>query len=281
MTFGRRSAIASITVSAIEPTLVSTEMAMQRSPAEPYPAETAASATMSTSASGSTIMVLRTAERLHALPVGRAVRVDVARDRGRADEAHRADVRVLEDRVDRHLVALDDVEHAVGQAGVGEQPASTSAARVLLEGLRMKVLPHAIAFAHIQIGTIAGKLNGVMPATTPAADGSRTRRRRWTPARRSRPSADAGCRRVLDILEPALHLAHRVRDDLAVLRREHRGDVDLADLEQLADPEHDLARLDSDGAPAGERVLGGLDRPSISARSAKSTSCVCSPVAGS
>ena len=35
-------------------------------------------------------------------------------------------------------------------------------------GLRMKALPQAIALAHIHSGTMAGKLNGVMPATTPS-----------------------------------------------------------------------------------------------------------------
>src|SRR6266542_4175474 len=35
-------------------------------------------------------------------------------------------------------------------------------------GLRMKVLPQAIAIGCIHIGTIAGKLNGVMPAQTPS-----------------------------------------------------------------------------------------------------------------
>ena len=35
-------------------------------------------------------------------------------------------------------------------------------------GLRTNALPHAMAFAHIHSGTIAGKLNGVMPATTPS-----------------------------------------------------------------------------------------------------------------
>src|SRR5687767_4466358 len=34
-------------------------------------------------------------------------------------------------------------------------------------GFKMNVLPHAIASGYIHIGTIAGKLNGVMPATTP------------------------------------------------------------------------------------------------------------------
>ena len=36
------------------------------------------------------------------------------------------------------------------------------------EGLRMKALPVAIAIGCIQKGTIAGKLNGVIPATTPS-----------------------------------------------------------------------------------------------------------------
>ena len=31
----------------------------------------------------------------------------------------------------------------------------------------MKVLPQAMARGNIHIGTMAGKLNGVMPATTP------------------------------------------------------------------------------------------------------------------
>ena len=35
------------------------------------------------------------------------------------------------------------------------------------DGFRTNVLPQAIAGAHIHMGTIAGKLNGVIPATTP------------------------------------------------------------------------------------------------------------------
>ncbi len=34
-------------------------------------------------------------------------------------------------------------------------------------GFSTKVLPQARALANIHIGTIAGKLNGVIPATTP------------------------------------------------------------------------------------------------------------------
>src|SRR3954465_2192933 len=36
------------------------------------------------------------------------------------------------------------------------------------DGFSTNVLPHASAGAHIHIGTIAGKLNGVIPATTPS-----------------------------------------------------------------------------------------------------------------
>ena len=54
--FGRRSLIAATSGSATSPTATIVAIAMQRSPAEPYPAETAASAAMSMSASGSTIM---------------------------------------------------------------------------------------------------------------------------------------------------------------------------------------------------------------------------------
>ena len=64
------------------------------------------------------------------------------------------------------------------------------------DGFRMKVLPQAIATGYIHIGTMAGKLNGVMPATDAErlAVGIACR----SPARhcaRTRPSGDAGCRR--------------------------------------------------------------------------------------
>ena len=36
------------------------------------------------------------------------------------------------------------------------------------DGFRTNVFPQAIAGAHIHMGTIAGKLNGVIPAATPS-----------------------------------------------------------------------------------------------------------------
>jgi len=55
------------------------------------------------------------------------------------------------------------------------RPASFSSSAVSIEaegsfsdGFSTKVFPQAIAGAHIHMGTIAGKLNGVIPATTPS-----------------------------------------------------------------------------------------------------------------
>lgn len=96
--------------------------------------------------------------------------VDVARNRGRADETHGRNIRMCEKRVNCFLVALHDVEDPAGR------PASSSHFAKIREadgsrsdGLRMKVLPQASATGNIHIGTMAGKLNDVMPATTPNA----------------------------------------------------------------------------------------------------------------
>ncbi len=77
---------------------------------------------------------------------------------------------MIEHGFDRFAVALHDIEDAVRQARL---PASSSASSSGVSGtcslgFRMKVLPQAMAIGNIHIGTIAGKLNGVMPATTPS-----------------------------------------------------------------------------------------------------------------
>ena len=66
-------------------------------------------------------MILGAAQCLHPLAVIRACLVDVLGYGGRPDEADRRDVGVLEDAVDRDPVALDHVEHAVGQTRLGEE----------------------------------------------------------------------------------------------------------------------------------------------------------------
>src|SRR6202046_5160609 len=55
-----------------------------------------------------------------------------------------------------------------GSPGSDSQAASSSDAEgSFSEGLSTKVLPQASAMGNIHIGTMAGKLNGVIPATTP------------------------------------------------------------------------------------------------------------------
>ena len=57
-----------------------------------------------------------------------------------------------------------------GSAGLVQQLArgSIDADGSFSDGLSTNVFPHAIAGANIHIGTIAGKLNGVIPPTTPS-----------------------------------------------------------------------------------------------------------------
>ena len=76
---------------------------------------------------------------------------------------------MAQDRVDRLLVAVDDVEHAVGHARLlgAARPCASGSDGSFSDGLSTKVLPQAIAIGNIHSGTIAGKLNGVMPAHTP------------------------------------------------------------------------------------------------------------------
>ena len=66
-------------------------------------------------------VVLGAAEALHALSVRGPGRIDVLRDVGGADEADRLDARIGEQRVDRLLVAVHHIEHALGQPGLDEQ----------------------------------------------------------------------------------------------------------------------------------------------------------------
>jgi hypothetical protein len=141
------------------------------------------------------------------------------RDVGRADKADRTDGRMIEDRVDHFLVAVDHLEDALRQAGFQNSSArrlGTDGSRSL--GFRMKALPTAIATAPIHSGIIAGKLNGC----DPGADAKRLAHRLNIDAR---PCAlrifalqhmrDAAAE--FDHFKPALDVALAVGDHLAVL----------------------------------------------------------------
>ncbi len=53
-------------------------------------------------------------------------------------------------------------------ASVNSSPTKFDADGSFSDGLRTNVFPEEISGAHIHMGTIAGKLNGVIPATTPS-----------------------------------------------------------------------------------------------------------------
>ena len=187
---------------------------MHRSPAEPKPALTAAvGREVEVGVGQHDHVVLRAAERLHALAGARRRLVDVARDRRRADERDGLDVGVLEQPVDRDLVAVHDVEHArrAGRPRPTARAIQFAADGSFSLGLSITVLPAAIAIGKNQHGTIAGKLNGLMIATTPSGW-----RIEYTSTRVDTPSGEAALQqlrhaaRELDDLEPARHLPARV-----------------------------------------------------------------------
>ena len=76
---------------------------------------------------------------------------------------------MVEDRVDHLLVAVDDVEDAVGQARFLHQFGKAHRHRgIALGRLQDEGVAAAMAGPNIHIGIIAGKLNGVMPAPMPS-----------------------------------------------------------------------------------------------------------------
>ena len=52
-------------------------------------------------------------------------------------------------------------------ASISSSPSRTADSGTFSDGLSTNVLPQASATGNIQSGTIAGKLNGVIPAQTP------------------------------------------------------------------------------------------------------------------
>ena len=164
-------------------------------------------------------VVLRAAERLHALAVARRRRVDVFRDRRRADERHRLDAGVVEDGVDRLLVAVHDVEDAVRQARLLEQFGHPDAGRRILfrrlqhEGVaaRERDREHPERHHHREV-----------ERRDPGADAERLqpRVRVHAAADRTGVLAFEQVRRAgseLDHLDAALHRSHRVEEHFAVL----------------------------------------------------------------
>ena len=87
-------------------------------------------------------VVLGAAQRLHAFALRGCGRVDVLRDGRGSDERHGFDVGMMQDGVHRLLVSVDDVEHAVRQAGFLEKLGEPDAGgRILFRRLEHERIP--------------------------------------------------------------------------------------------------------------------------------------------
>ena len=130
------------------------------------------------------------------------------------------------------------------------------------EGLRTKVFPQTIAIGNIHSGTIAGKLKGVMPATTPSG---------WRSVYASMPELTFSVNSLLrscgaphaysTMSMPRASSPAASDKHLAVLARDRRDDLVGALFEQRLEAEHHAGTGERSGRrPSRERRLRGVDR---------------------
>ena len=148
------------------------------------------------------------------------------------------------------------------------KPASWNSSKTSIEaegsrsdGFSTKVLPQAMATGYIHIGTMAGKLKGVMPATTPSG---------WRSDQEFdlRPDVAAvlalqkmrNAAGEIDDVDAAGEFACGVVMGLAVLSRDGADDLVGIPIEQLLEAEHVLDALERRRrAPTDSSLLGGGD----------------------
>ncbi len=207
-------------------------------------------------------MVLGAAQGLDALVVRGGRGVDVAGDRGRADEGDGLDVRVLQEAVHGHLVAVDDVEDAVGQAGLRKELGDLQGRRRVLLG-------------RLEDEGVAGRDGDrEHPHRHHGRKVERRDARDDTQRLADRGDVDAAGdlgrqlalqlhgdpARQVDDLQAARDLAQRVAVHLAVLGGDQLGNRVAVGVEQRAELEEDRGALgEGRGAPGRVGVLGGGD----------------------
>ena len=207
-------------------------------------------------------MVLGATEGLTALAVGRGAAVDVFGDRGGADEADRLNARVVQQRIDGFLVAIDDIHDAGRQTGLHQQLGDEQrGGRVALGGLEDE-------------GIAAGDRHRVHPQRHHGREverrdaGNHAQRLEFTPGIDARAGIAAvlaleqfrGAAGIFDILDAALQFAQRIVTDLAVLLTDQAGDLVGMFFQQLLEAEHHSGALDRRRvAPLREGGLGGRD----------------------
>ena len=129
------------------------------------------------------------------------------------------------------------------------------------DGLSTNALPSVSAIGNIHIGTIAGKLKGVMPTTTPS--GSR-RYSHVTPRETSSAAAVVEVRQaegVLHDLEAALETGAGLRRRLAGLERDRVRELRRVPGHEVVEPpERKRAVPERRRRPGRERAAGRVDR---------------------
>ena len=207
-------------------------------------------------------MVLGAAERLDALAVRRSGRVDVLRDRGRADERHRGDVGVLEDSIDGDLVSLHDVEHALGQTRLPEQIGDEQRDRgILLARLQHEGVsggdgvgehPHRHHGGEVERGDAGNHAEWLADGEDIDSTGGLLGE---VPLHQLRDTA-----REFDVLDASGQLAGGIAGHLAVLNRHQFGDLVPIGNDELMEVEHDFrASRQGRRTPRGEGLFGGGD----------------------
>ncbi len=152
-------------------------------------------------------------------------------------------------------------------------------------GLSTTVLPAAMAIGKNHIGTMAGKLNGLMIATTPS--GWRTECTS-TPVEAfsvNAPLSRCGMPQANSTTSwPRVTSPERVGEHLAVFGRDDRRKLALAGVQQLAEGEQDLGALGQGRVPPGRgrpRFAAATATRRSSSAEASGSWAVTPPVAGS
>ena len=207
-------------------------------------------------------VVLGAAEGLHPLAVRGRGLVDVAGDRGRADERHGLDVRVGEQTVDGDLVPVEHVEHPVGQARLGPQPRHPQGRRwhllTRLEHDRVARGDGDREEPHRHHGREVERADDRHRAQRLPDRGHVDPRRGVLGEPTLEQVWDAAGE--LDDLLATGHLTPGVGQHLPVLRRDQFGQLTSAGIEQLAEPEQHPGAPGQRGVPPGrERRLGRGD----------------------
>ncbi len=150
------------------------------------------------------------------------------------------------------------------------------------DGFRTNVLPHAIAGAHIHIGTIAGKLNGVMPATTPTGWRIEYTSTPVETCSENSPLSSVGIPHANSITSrPRVTSPIASESTLPCSATRSLAISSLSLVHELADAEQHLrAAGERDRSPRAERLLRSLHREVDLVPDARSTAPLWRPVAG-